>query len=143
MLEPGNIINLYNRPVTSPVAAPQGLQSLQPGGWLTPGYRPTSSTYSATLDKNDDERLKLGGRFASKLAQYGPNAAVLLPTVVNGKFLTDQEAANRWLNTGEHLGVFDRWQSAEPYATQLHNSQAAKDFFYGKTSQLAPQPPPK
>jgi len=134
MLAPGNIINLYNRPVTSPVATPQGLPT---GEWLPPGWRPTSTTYSATMTKEDDPRL------AQYLSSYGPDAAVLLPMVVNGQFLTKGQAVDRLLTSGEHLGIFDRWQSAEPYATQLHNSQFHMGDFFGKTSTLAPQPPPK
>lgn len=119
LLVPGTIINLYNRPVTKSPAGPNGVK---PENW--------STTYSKTLTADDDPRL------SSLLSKYGKDAAVLLPTVVNGKFLTDKEAVDRALKTGEHLGIFDKWQNAEPYATDMHNSQAAMGNFYGRTSTL-------
>lgn len=117
MLAPGTIPNLYNRPVTASPAGPNGIS---PGNW--------STTYSKTLTAQEAPALQ------PVLSKYGKDAAVLLPTVVNGKFLTDREAIDQFLRTGQHLGIFDKWQSAEPYATALHESQQAMGAFYGRTS---------
>lgn len=95
LITPGNIINLYNRPETKPPAGPNGLDR----------NAGMSTTYSKSFG--------LGGH------------EVLLPTVVNGKFLTDQEAVARYHATGEHLGHFDTPEHADAYAQSLHESQQA------------------
>lgn len=76
---------------------------------------------------------------------------VLVPTVVNGKFLTPdgtkppegsaaektmfQSAWNHYLQTGENLGKFDNADDADAYAQQLHSrpvaSAAAVPYTYG------------
>jgi len=58
----------------------------------------------------------------------------LLPTVVNGKQLSDKEAIQRYKDTGEHLGKFATPEAADYYAQKLHESQAAVVGYYGKTS---------
>jgi murein DD-endopeptidase MepM/ murein hydrolase activator NlpD len=66
---------------------------------------------------------------------------VLVPTVVNGKFLTPdgkkpeegsaaekamfQEAWDHYLKTGENLGKFDNSDNADAYAEQLHSRDAS------------------
>ncbi len=108
LLTPGNIVNLYNRPVTSPIAGPGGNVQNQMG-------QPTTSTTF------------------SKSFNFG-HGEVLLPTVVGGKFLTDQEAVARYKKTGEHLGIFATPDAADAFAGALHNSQQAMGNFYGPTS---------
>jgi len=49
---------------------------------------------------------------------------VLIPTVVDGKSLTQKEAVAHYHQTGEHLGKFKNAQEADQYATELHNQQA-------------------
>jgi GGDEF domain-containing protein len=51
---------------------------------------------------------------------------VLIPTVVDGKRLTNEEAIAHYRKTGEHLGVFDNVEDADRYAESLHNDQASK-----------------
>jgi len=93
MIEPGNIINLFNRPVL---------------------YNPLTGKYSTTLSSS-----------------YNINGVeTLLPTVINGKFVTDKEAIDNYLKTGQHLGKFNNIQDAEDYATQLHNVQEAYGGYY-------------
>jgi hypothetical protein len=45
----------------------------------------------------------------------------LLPLIVNGKELTQQQAINHYRQTGEHMGIFDTPENADAYATQVHN----------------------
>lgn len=111
LLTPGTILNLYNRPSTQSPAGPNGLQ---PGNW--------STTYSASFPLGE--------------IHPGAKGEILLPTVVGGKFLTNPEAIDRYLKTGEHLGVFDTWQNADAYANALHQSQEASGNFYGSNSTL-------
>ena len=49
---------------------------------------------------------------------------VLIPTVVDGKSLTKEEAIARFRKTGEHLGIFDTPEHADAYAEALHDAQA-------------------
>jgi len=62
---------------------------------------------------------------------------ILIPTVVNGRFLTPdgkkpkegspeekamfKRAQQHYEKTGEHLGIFDSPESADAYATRVHN----------------------
>ncbi len=96
LIEPGNITNLYNRPV---LKNPDGT-------W--------STTSSASWN--------IGG------------LEVLLPTVVDGKRLTSDEAIARYKRTGQHLGKFATPQAADYYAQKLHESQEAMGNFYGANS---------
>lgn len=49
---------------------------------------------------------------------------VLVPRIIDGKRLTLKEAWDHYKKTGEHLGKFDDPDSADQYATALHNAQA-------------------
>jgi len=48
----------------------------------------------------------------------------VLPTVVGGKVVSNQEAIDHFRQTGEHLGAFDRQEDADAYAQRLHEEQA-------------------
>ena len=48
---------------------------------------------------------------------------VLIPTVINGKVVSDDEAINHYYKTGEYLGKFDSVEAADKYAIQLHKDQ--------------------
>lgn len=49
---------------------------------------------------------------------------VLIPTVVNGKRLSEQAAIAQYKRTGENFGTFKDPDSADKFATALHNDQA-------------------
>lgn len=51
---------------------------------------------------------------------------VLLPTVVEGKIVSEEEAIEYFEATGEHLGKFCCWQFAEVYAEVLHLRQETR-----------------
>lgn len=48
---------------------------------------------------------------------------VIIPTVVNGRQLTEEEAIRHYEQTGENLGAFSSPDAAEKYAESLHNRQ--------------------
>ena len=48
---------------------------------------------------------------------------VLIPTVVNGKIVSDKEAIQHYYDTGEYLGKFKNAHDADKYAIQLHFDQ--------------------
>jgi hypothetical protein len=50
----------------------------------------------------------------------------VLPTVVGGKVVGDEEAIAHFRKTGEHLGAFKRLEDAEAYSQRLHQEQAAE-----------------
>jgi hypothetical protein len=51
---------------------------------------------------------------------------VLIPTVSDdGRIMGNDEAVQQYQNTGRHLGIFDNSDSADKYAEQLHEQQAA------------------
>ena len=52
---------------------------------------------------------------------------VLIPLVVNGEILTEDEAIDHYYETGEYLGKFDTVQEADDYGWMLHNRQ---DWYY-------------
>jgi hypothetical protein len=58
---------------------------------------------------------------------------VLLPTVIDGKVVSEDEAIDYYLQTGKHLGQFDTVKEAEDYAEQLHNRQ---DWYYNQREKL-------
>lgn len=71
---------------------------------------------------------------------------VLIPTIVNGQQVSDDDAIDYYYWTkqkdgvGEHLGTFDTPEEAEDYAERLHQRQGA---LYGsklERNQLKPQP---
>jgi hypothetical protein len=46
---------------------------------------------------------------------------VLVPRVVNGKILSEDDAWKHYQDTGEHMGVFDTPDHANRYAELVHN----------------------
>ncbi len=104
LIEPGNILNLYNRPQTAPAPG------IDPG--VGEGSRSTTLSKSFNLDGQE----------------------VLVPTIVNGKFLSDEQAIRRYRTTGQHLGKFADPASADKYATSLHGSQQAVGDRFGGTT---------
>lgn len=48
---------------------------------------------------------------------------ILIPTVVNGKIVSNDEAIQHYYKTGEYLGKFDTVEQANAYAEQLHKQQ--------------------
>lgn len=50
---------------------------------------------------------------------------ILIPTVVNGRVVSDDEAIAHYERTGGHLGVFDTPANATAYAARLHDDYAA------------------
>ena len=48
---------------------------------------------------------------------------VLLPTIVNGRPVSDKEAVGHYFATGEHLGIFATQVEAKAYGDRLHLQQ--------------------
>ena len=54
---------------------------------------------------------------------------VLLPTVINGRIVSEDEAIDHYYQTGEYLGKFDTPEEADEYADMLHNRQ---NWYYNR-----------
>lgn len=65
--------------------------------------------------------------------------AVLIPTVVGGKVVSNDDAIANWEQTGEHLGVFGDEATADRYAQALHQAQAKR--YPSAAAGRSPQPP--
>jgi len=62
--------------------------------------------------------------------------AILLPTVVGGKVVSDEQAIEHYRRTGKNLGVFSSEAAANRYSEALHDQQA--QLYLGR-----PQMPPE
>lgn len=63
----------------------------------------------------------------------------LIPTVVDGKRLSTEQAKAHYAATGEHLGKFKDWHDADRYAQALHETQAQ---YIDQSGQRMPPLPP-
>lgn len=51
---------------------------------------------------------------------------VLIPTVINGRVVSDKEAVNHYRKTGEHFGKFSSPEASTDYAIKLHDAEAKR-----------------
>jgi hypothetical protein len=65
---------------------------------------------------------------------------VLIPTVVNGKVVSNAEAIAEYRRTGRHLGKFDSAKAANAYAEALHQREAERVTAAPPTSRPAAAP---
>ena len=72
---------------------------------------------------NNDGSISTEISFSTNIDGY----EVLLPTVINGQIVSEEEAINHYISTGEYLGRFSTVSEAESYAEALHNRQ---DWYY-------------
>jgi hypothetical protein len=66
-----------------------------------------------------------------------PQGEVLIPTVVNGRVVSDQEAIAHYRQSGEHLGIFRTPEEATAYAQSLHEDQA-REYLPRSTARPVP-----
>ena len=59
---------------------------------------------------------------------------VLIPTVVNGRVVSDDEAIDHYHRTGEYLGKFNSIKEADDYAEKLHEDQEKMYSSSGRTT---------
>lgn len=72
--------------------------------------------------------VKNGDGSVSTVKSFSTNIdgqEVLLPLIVNGKEVSEEEAIQHYLDTGEYLGKFDSIADADAYGRMLHNQQEA------------------
>jgi hypothetical protein len=128
---------------SSPTTAPRTMATSNPKGLVEPGNIPIDNR--PTIQNADGSH---SSEYSVSFSQDGKE--VLVPTVVNGKFLTPDgkkpkpgspaertmfdAAWKHYLDTGENLGKFDSPADADAYAQQLHNRG-------NKPAPLAARPP--
>jgi len=76
--------------------------------WNRPSMRNPDGSYSTT----------------SSISVGTDKGEVLIPTVINGKRLSNEAAIDHFKKTGENFGVFKTPKAADDYAEKLHNAQA-------------------
>lgn len=111
-----------------PRPKPEPLQRAAPGretiaSMVQPGLaEPGNITLSGRPQvKNADGSVSTELSFSR---QDDDGLEVLVPSVVGGKVLSQDEAWDHYLATGEHLGKFKDPESADHYAEQLHAQRA-------------------
>ena len=82
---------------------------------------------SREVVQNDDGSISTEASFSFYDEDTGKE--VLIPTVINGQFVSEDEAIEHYYQTGEYLGRFDTPEEADEYAERLHNRQ---DWYYNR-----------
>lgn len=75
--------------------------------------------------ENDDGAISTERSFSVNI----DGKEVLLPTVIDGKIVSEEEAIRHYEQTGQYLGKFNTVKEAEEYAEKLHNRQ---DWYYNQ-----------
>jgi hypothetical protein len=65
---------------------------------------------------------------------------ILIPTVIDGKVVSNKDAIAEYHKTGRHLGVFNSVEAANRYARELHKSESARIASKRKIKSLADLP---
>ena len=78
------------------------------------------------ISLNNRPVVNLGNNQQGTIKSIGINVdgkEVLIPTIYDGEVHTEQDAIDRFYNTGMHLGVFDTSQNATQGGKYLSNTQ--------------------
>lgn len=99
-------------------APPQTMAATAPPGLIAPGNIDLSKR---PIVNNPD------GSYSTvrSISVDQDGHSFLIPTVVGGKVVSNDDAIAHFKQTGENLGQFDNFQNADKYAQTLHNEQAA------------------
>lgn len=117
----GALQGLVNDPAnrTQVASLDQNIGLPRPSPMIAPG--------NLDLDKRKVLRTPDGGYRTENSISIGTDKGeVLIPTVVNGRQLTQQQAVEHFYKSGEQLGTFSTPGAATSYAQQLHQRQAGR-----------------
>ena len=116
-ITPDDVLKMYAHHEI-PLLAKGGLvEKYAEGGPVTPG---NLDLHNRPVVHNPDGSIST---VRSITVGFGDKTYVL-PTVVGGKVVSNQEAIDHFKQTGEHLGVFGKPEDADAYAQRLHEDQA-------------------
>jgi hypothetical protein len=88
--------------------------------------RPKGLAESGNIDLYARPRVPHAGGIATVLStsfNIG-GLEVLVPRVVNARVVSERQALQHYLRTGQHLGKFQSIPAANAYADRLHQAQA-------------------
>lgn len=125
-------INEYGAKIKSTRDFATGLQDLYSGNInKNPSYAvkaPVQPAVQGNIDLNARPVVQNQDGTVSTVMSFGVNIdgkEVLIPQVSDdGKILTQQEAIDKFKQTGKHLGIFNSVEESNAYAQSLHNQQA-------------------
>ena len=117
-------------PLANPGSASDRSRGKSPMATLTSGgAAPAGLVTPGNLDLN--ARKVFNGpsgdyRTENSMSIGTEQGETLIPTVVNGRQLTEQEAIDHYMQTGENLGMFRTPEDSDRYAQALHERQAVR-----------------
>ena len=103
--------------VTTHADVMNALKGYAEGGPVVPG---NIDLHNRPVVRNADDSIST---VLSITVGFGDKTYVL-PRVVGGKVVSNQEAIDHFRQTGEHLGAYDKQKDAEDYSQRLHEEQA-------------------
>lgn len=127
------------------VSASDRARGQSPMNSLTVGGRsPIGLVEPGNLDLNSRVVMNDGSggyRTENSISIGTDRGEVLIPTVVNGKQLSEAQAIDHYQKTGENLGTFKTPQAADKYAETLHQRQGVKYAPTAAAPPALPRPP--
>jgi hypothetical protein len=94
-----------------------------------PDYKHFIHPIPGNIDLNNRPVVPVDGGYATVRSMgIGTNRGeTLIPTVhPEGRIMSDEEAIDHFLRTGQHLGIFQTQGQADTYADRLHNAQESQ-----------------
>jgi len=94
-------------------------KNMQQGGLITPGNIDVSKLPAVRNPDGSYSTVRSMG-----IEMDGKH--YLIPKVVNGRVVSDDEAFNHFIKTGKHLGIFSSRADSDAYAKQLSEAEAKR-----------------
>jgi hypothetical protein len=90
---------------------------------------PEGMTSMGNIQTQGRPQVKNSDGSISTVRSIGVNVngeEVLIPTVVGGRVVSNNEAVDHYRKTGEHLGKFSTPDASSAYAQSLHEAEAKR-----------------